>query len=116
MTELNINGMILSKSVIESIVSLAATSVEGVYSVGDPTTSGIRAFLGLAKPTTGGIEIECGDNNDLSIELHIWVLSGIVLPDLAQSIRLSVADAINTQIGLEVESVDIYIDGIHFIH
>ncbi len=116
MTELNINGMILSKGVIESIVSLAASNVSGIYSVGDPTTSGLRAFFGLVKPATSGVEVECNDNRELAIELRVWVTSGSVLPDLAEEVRLAVADAINTQIGLEIECVDIYIDGIHFIH
>ena len=48
------------------------------------------------------------------MSLRLFVKSGLVLPDVAASVRQSVADALNTQVGVKVGSVDIYIDGIQF--
>ena len=42
------------------------------------------------------------------------VKSGNVLPDLAANVRRAVVDAVATQVGVKVASVDIYIDGIQF--
>ena len=114
MADLNIDGMAIAPGVVETIVSLAVRDVEGVSSVGDPTTSGLMSIIGGGKPSTQGIEIEAGEDDELIVELHLFVKSGQVLPDLAANVRQAVVDAINTQVGAKVGAVDIYIDGIQF--
>jgi len=113
MAELNIDGMAIAPGVVETIVSLAAQSVEGVASVGDPTTSGLRLIIG-GKPSTQGIEVDYDDNGELHVSIRIYVKSGLVLPELAANVRKAIADAVSSQVGISVASVDIYIDGIHF--
>ena len=114
MTDLNIDGMAIAPGVVETIISLAVRDVDGVVSVGDPTTSGIMSLIGGGKPSTQGIEVETGEDDELHVSLRLFVKSGYVLPDLANTVRQAVADAINTQVGAKVGSVDIYIDGIQF--
>lgn len=114
MAELNIDGMAIAPGVVETIVSLAAQSVEGVACVGDPATSGLRSILGNGKPSTQGIEIEVDESNALRISVRLHVKSGQVLPDLAAQVRQAIADAVASQVGLETGSVDVYIDGIQF--
>lgn len=114
MTDLNIDGMNIAPGVVETIVSLAARDVDGVASVGDPATSGILTLIGGGKPSTQGVEVEVDDNSELHISISLCVKSGHVLPDLAADVRRAVVDAVNTQVGAKVGSVDIYIDGIHF--
>ena len=113
MTDLNIKGMAIAPGVVETIISLAARDVDGVASVGDPTTSGIMALFG-GKPSTQGIDVEVDENDELVVSVRLFVKSGYVLPDVAAATRQAIADAINTQVGATVASVDIYIDGIHF--
>ena len=60
MADLNIDGMAIAPGVVETIISLAAREVDGVASVGDPTTSGIMTLIG-GKPSTQGIEIEVNE-------------------------------------------------------
>ena len=114
MTDLNIDGMTIAPGVAETIISMAARDVDGVASVGDPTTSGIVSIFGGGKPSTQGIEIETGEDDELTISVRLHVKSGYVLPDLAAKVRQAVADAIETQVGAAVSAVDIYIDGIQF--
>lgn len=114
MAELNIDGMAIAPGVVETIVSLAAQSVEGVACVGDPTTNGIRSIIGGGKPSTQGIEVDYNDEGDLHVSLRLHVKSGLVLPDLAANVRKAINDAISSQVGVSVGSVDIYIDGIQF--
>lgn len=113
MKDLSIEGMSLASGVVETIVSITANEVEGVASVGSFAASGIRAKL-MAKPSTGGIDVEADDEGKLHVTLHIDVLHGYVLPDLAAKLRQAIADALLVQIGLEVSAVDIYVDGIRF--
>lgn len=114
MADLNIDGMAIAPGVVETIVSLAARDVNGVVSVGDPTTSGLRSLIGGGKPSTQGVEIESDDEGKLQVSLRLHVKSGLVLPELAADVRKAVDDAVNSQVGISVGSVDVYIDGIQF--
>ena len=97
MTDLNIDGMAIAPGVVETIVSIAANEVDGVASVGPSATSGLRAMF-ASKPSTQGID----------------VYYGLVLPERAAQVRMAVADAVASQVGIQVASVDVYIDGIQF--
>ena len=113
MTDITINGMNIASSVVETIVSLAARDVEGVACIGSAATSGLRSLV-PGKPSTQGIQIEVDENDQLCISVRMDVKNGYVLPDVAAKVRQSIADAVATQIGAKVGSVDIFIDGIQF--
>ena len=115
MSDLTVDGMALAPGVVETIVSIAVADVDGVASVGNaPAASrGIRGVLG-GKPSTAGIEIAADENDKLQISVRIDVYYGHVLPDVAAAVRQSVADAVASQVGAQVESVDVYIDGVQF--
>lgn len=114
MTDLNIDGMVIAPGVVDTIVSLAARDVDGVASVGDPTTSGIMTLIGGGKPSTQGVEVQVDEDDKLHVTVSLFVKSGFVLPDLAANVRQAIADAITTQVGAEVSAVDVFIDGIQF--
>ena len=110
MSELNVEGMALAPGVVETIVSIAVSEVEGVACA---QGRGIRAVFGQ-KPSTQGIEITVNEDNKLAVAVRIEVYYGFVLPEVASSLRQAVADAVASQVGVEVASVDVYIDGIQF--
>lgn len=113
MSDLNFDGMTIAPGVVETIISLAARSVDGVVSIGPTTTSGLMDLLG-GKPLAQGIEVSTDEAEALHVAIRMEVESGHVLPDLAAEVRQAVADAVATQVGIEVADVDIYIDGIKF--
>ena len=115
MNELNLDGMALAPGVVETIVSIAANEVEGVASVGSAAAGVLRSVFG-AKPSTQGIDIAVDEDEDdkLVISVRVDVYYGYVLPDLAANLRQAVADAVASQVGAQVSSVDVYIDGIQF--
>lgn len=115
MTDLNINGMAIASTVVDTIVSIAAKDVEGIASVGSPAsaTDGIMQALG-AKPASSGIEVDVGDDEKLHVAIRVEVYYGYVLPEVAAKLRTAIADAVSSQVGVEVGSVDVYIDGIQF--
>lgn len=115
MTDLNIDGMVLAPGVVETIISIAANEVDGVASVGAANTGGFRQIFGV-KPAIQGIEIDVTENDKLKIAVRIDVYYGYPLPDVATAIRSSIVDAVTSQIGIPVESVDIYVDGIRFVN
>ena len=113
MTELNLDGMALAPGVVETIVSIAANEVDGVASVGPSTASGLRSVF-AGKPSTQGIEVSVDEDDKLVVSVRIDVYHGYVLPDLAANLRTAIADAVASQVGVSVASVDVYIDGIQF--
>ena len=113
MTDITVDGMALAPGVVETIVSIATGDVEGVAVVGSSATSGLRSMLG-AKPSTQGIEVSVDDEDNLHVSVRIEVYYGYVLPDLAAKVREAIADAVASQVGVQVGSIDVYIDGIQF--
>ena len=113
MTELNVDGMALAPGVVETIVSIAANEVEGVASVGSAAAGGLRSVFG-SKPSTQGIDITVDEEDKLHISIRVDVYYGYVLPDLAANIRQAISDAVTSQVGIPVGSVDVYIDGMQF--
>lgn len=106
------DNMTLAPGVVDTIISIAASEVEGVSSIGTPA-GGILARI-VNKPSTSGIQTRFDDEGKLEIVLHIVVEYGYVLPELADKLRQAVSDALLVQIGVEVASIDVFIDGMTF--
>ncbi len=109
----SVEGLSIAPGVMETIISVAASEVEGVASLGSFATSGIRSML-ASKPSTSGIETKMDEDGKLYVAIHVEVYYGFVLPELAASLRSAIAESLATQAGVEVSSVDVYIDGIQF--
>ena len=115
MTDLNIDGTVVSGSVAEIIICMAVAEVEGIASVG-----GMGAGSGLVGKLTGakepaGVELETGEDDGLSIGVHVEVFFGYALPEVAAKVRRAVAGAVESQLGAKVDAVDLYVDGIKFV-
>ena len=113
--EIRIDGIGISQDVIAAIVSRAAEGVEGVASVG---VKGLATNL-VTMLSTGSItqapavEAEVVDDA-LKITLRIVVFFGYPFKKLAATFRSVVAQAIDAQIGVDVASIDVCIDGLVF--
>ena len=113
MTDLNVDGMALAPGVVETIIFIAAKDVEGVASVGSSSVGNLRSRFGN-KSVMQGIDIEETEDDKLNISVRVDMFYGYSLPEVAASIRSAVAEAVVSQIGIPVASVDIYVDGIQF--
>jgi uncharacterized alkaline shock family protein YloU len=111
-----IEGVEIAPGVIETIVSLAAAEVPGVAGVGTAgTISNILASFNAGRPIpTTGIELAVADDGTVAVQLTIQCFYGYRLVEVADKVRAAVADALSGQIGAEVSSVDIYVDGLAF--
>ncbi len=106
------NAMKLAPGVVDTIISITASEVEGIASVGTRSTGGIRSMF-QSKSYNSGIDTSLEDGK-LAVSIHIDVYYGYVLPELAEKLREAIVDALLVQAGLEVSRVDIYVDGIQF--
>lgn len=112
MKELSIEGMSIAPGVVETIISVAMSEVEGVTAVGINSVNGLVAAIS-GKGSAQGIDVDVADDK-LVVDIHVDVAYGSPLPEIAARIRQTVYDAVTTQVGVPVGSVDVYIDGIQF--
>ncbi len=112
MTDLNVEGMAVAPSVVETIITYAVKEVEGVVGIGTPPAGLLEM---ISKPATPSIEVSVSEDKKIEVVLHISVKYGCVLPDVAANVRTAIADAVAAQVGAEVSNVDVYIDGIEFV-
>lgn len=113
---IELDGVSIAPGVVETIISLAAAEVPGVSGVGIAgAISAIAAAFnaGKAIPTTG-IKLAKGEDGKLSVEITIQAYYGYRLTEVAENVRLAIADAIKGQTGADVASVDVYVDGLSF--
>lgn len=109
---IRIGGLTVAPGVIETVMRLATESVPAVSVVGMPGFAGMaqRAIRGQYEPM---VEInEAGDA--LLLRVYVHVEFGQKLPEVAVAIRNAVADAVVSQVGVAVESVDVFVDGLTF--
>lgn len=114
MSDLNLQGMALADGVVETIISIAVQDIEGVASIGNSASANGLLSAFQSKPATRGIEVLANEDDTLSVAIRIEVFYGFVLPDVADEVRRAISDAVLSQVGLKVGSVDVYIDGIQF--
>jgi uncharacterized alkaline shock family protein YloU len=98
--------------VVQKIASLSAREVPGVRSLGGGASRTIGALRGRI-PGAGtshgqGVTVEVGERQ-VAVDLDVLIDFGVVIPDLARSVRQNVISSIEDMTGLEVVEVNINI-------
>lgn len=112
--EIRLEGLGVAPAVLDTIVTVATESVEGVAGVGAPGLAGL-VQKGARKGSARAVDVAVGDDGALSITIHLQVVYGSKLKVVANAVQVAVADAIMSQVGVAVEAVDVYVDGIVFV-
>ena len=107
------SNLTISEDVIGIIAGLAAAEVEGVSGMTLGFVDGINQILGSNKKYSKGVKIELEGNN-VVIDLYVIVKYGVRIPDVAFSIQNSVKSQVETMTGLNVQSVNINVQGVTF--
>jgi uncharacterized alkaline shock family protein YloU len=88
--------------------------VEGVASVGAAGLAGL-VQKSARKGTARAVDVCVSDDGALSVTIHVQVIYGHKLKEVANAIQIAVADAVESQVGVQVAAVDVYVDGIVFV-
>lgn len=110
--EIRLDGIAVAPGVLDQIVLIAAQGIEGVAQVGAPGLAGLaqKARKGVAR----AVSVCISADEKVSCSVHIQVTYGHRLREVASNVQTAVADAIRSQVGVQVEDVDVYVDGIVF--
>ena len=111
--ELYVDGLGLAPGVMETIIAIAARDVEGVASVGSSSFTGIRSRF-VTRQASQAVDVSMNDTEAIDVAVHIDVYYGQVIPQVAAAVRQAISDAVVTQVGFTISSIDVYVDGICF--
>ena len=89
--------------------------LEGVASVGNGVFASSLISVFAPKTSTGMPTVECsGEDGKLHVSVHLSVFYGYPFTKLAADVRQAVNAAVEEQIGVPAESVDVCIDNLVF--
>jgi len=111
--DLKSRSLTIAPGVIETIVALSIAEIEGVAMVGTKQIPSGILFSPGRKGVIPGVEVYEIDDQ-VVVDAHVQVFYGYRLADIAESIRAAVSDALESQVNIEVSSVNVTIDAIQF--
>lgn len=109
----DVGNIRISVDVVSTIASIATSEIKGVAGMYSSFANGIVNKLGAKKNLTKGVKVEMMENL-AAIDVYIVVDYGVRIPELAWEIQESVKNNVETMTGLEVDKVNIHIEGVNF--
>lgn len=111
--EIKIEGVGIAPGILETIVTLATESVEGVAQV---CPSGLARLMRKSGGRGVGrsVEVVVDESGAAKVSVHIRVVYGNSLHGVASAVQVAVVEALESQAGLRTGSVDVFVDGIEF--
>lgn len=113
-TEIEVGNIKISVEVVSTIAGIAAAQTKGVACMYSSFAGGIAEMLGAKKNPSKGVKVDMTEES-VKIDLYIVVEYGVRIPELAWEIQESVKNNVETMTGLEVEKVNIHIEGVSFL-
>lgn len=107
--EIRIDDMTLSAAVLEKIVAVAASGIDGVVGLGGAGIAGL-----VQKAGGHNIDVALDEAGSITVSVHVQVAYGRPIRDIATDVRLAVSEAVSGQVGRPVASVDVFVDAISF--
>ena len=103
----------ISEDVIGIIAGLAASEVEGIAGMQLGFVDGINQMFGNSKKYSKGVKVEL-NGKKVTVDIFVNVKYGVRIPDVAWAVQNAVKNAVETMTGLEIEAVNINVQGIIF--
>ena len=104
----------VSSAVFSNITGMAATNCFGVKGMAYRSMTAGLVHLLRREAMSKGVSITYHDDNSISIELHIIVENGVNLVAVCRSIMSEVRYVVSKTTGVEVRSVDVFVDSMRF--
>ncbi len=102
----------LAPEVLEVIVGIATTEVEGVADTRGTFASDVAEKFGK-KVHGKGVKLDYGDEG-LFIDIYCTVLYGYTIPAVARKIQETVRQTVQNMTAIEAQEVNVHITGIQF--
>ncbi len=103
-------AILISSEVFTNITGAAATNCYGVKGMAVRSKTDGLVHLLRRESMSKGVRVAYNDDGTVSIELHIIVDNGVNLAVISRSIMSEVRYVVSRTTGVEVRSVDVYVD------
>ena len=97
-----IGNIKISVDVVSTIAGIATTEIDGV-----------AEMFGAKKNPSKGVKVDMNETT-ATIDLYIVVDYGVRIPELSWEIQENVKNSVETMTGLDVQKVNIHIEGVSF--
>jgi uncharacterized alkaline shock family protein YloU len=105
--ELSLEGLDIAPGVVETMVQLAASHVDGVVCID-------TSALGKLSRSIKAVEVALDEDDRFVVTIHITALYGRPLRQLGAAVQDAISDALESQTGHSASRVDVFIDAIQF--
>ncbi|MDI3317443.1 MAG: Asp23/Gls24 family envelope stress response protein [Bacillota bacterium] len=105
-------GIHISDEVVGIIAGIAASEVPGLAGMSGGLASGLSEAL-RGRSFGKGVRVTLRDRRCV-IDLYVIVRYGARIPDVAMAVQQAVKRAVEAMTGLEVERVNVHVQGIDF--
>lgn len=104
----NLGEVVISPKVIETIVNITSSNIDGVYSLRNKHISDI-----LGKKAEGrGVYIEQDEDDNVSADIYVFLNYGVNVPAVAIQIQNDVKEAVFNMTGVEIADINIHVSAI----
>ncbi|GAB2026410.1 Asp23/Gls24 family envelope stress response protein [Lactovum odontotermitis] len=103
----NLGEIVIAPEVLEVIVGVTASKVDGVYAL-----SNKRTLEAVGKKAEGkGVYIK-SDGEKVAVDLYLFLIAGVRVPEVAQTIQHEVSEKVFALTEIEISEVNVHIMGI----
>ena len=104
----------ISSDVFTNLTGAAATNCYGVKGMAVRSKTDGLVHLLKRESMAKGVKVFYNEDSTVSIELHIIVENGVNLVAVCSSIMSEVRYVVSSTTGVQVKSVDVYVDSMRF--
>jgi uncharacterized alkaline shock family protein YloU len=103
----DLGEIIIAPEVLETIVGVTVSKIDGVYALRNK-----RTIEALGKKSEGrGVYIKSEADNQIAVDLYLFLTAGCKVPDVARSIQTEVQERVLGLTEIEVTEVNLHILG-----
>jgi uncharacterized alkaline shock family protein YloU len=103
-----LGDIVIAPEVLEIIIGIAATKVEGVYGMRGTFASTVTEALG--RQTHGkGIELTTSEDGELLVDIYTYLNYGVSVPKVAMTMQEKVSQQVLYMTGLALSQVNIHV-------
>lgn len=101
----------IAPEVVEIMIGIAASQVDGVFSMSGSLATSFSELLGRSS-LGKGVKLVQDDAGNLRADVYVTLAYGVSIPKTALEIQKRVKQQLLFMTGLEIQEVDVHVEGI----
>lgn len=103
--------VVIAPEVLEVIIGIAASKVEGVYAMRGTAAQSMAQLLGVASSHGKGVSLKI-ENGSLIVDIYCYLAYGISVPKVALDMQEKVKQQVLFMANIELSEVNVHIVGV----